>query len=208
MVAQRIDGAFAVPTAPGPAAHWPAFPPLGGVTAAPAGAVPVALADAVTATAAFVTSTATPPSPDVVLSLTGLSAGAAVRAYSRRFSAEAVESRGDGGGATADSAGNATVLLRDPLGLVVYGRPQPPLPASPVLHVDLVVVKRTGESRILGDVSCPISATAVASPATGIEPVRHRGAPRRLPRGDPGLRRAADRAQPDRRAARRRRCRC
>lgn len=170
VVAQRIDGAFAVPTAAGSAAHWPAFPALGGVTAAPAGAVPVALADAVNATAAFVTSTATPPSPDVVLSLGGLPPGAAVRAYSRRFSAEAVESRGDGGGATVDNAGNATVLLRDPLGLVVYGRPQPPLPASPVLHVDLVVVKRTSESRILGDVSCPISATAVAPPATGTNP--------------------------------------
>ena len=169
-VAQRIDGAFAVPTAAGAAAHWPAFPPLGGVTAAPAGPVPVALVDAVAATAAFVTSTSTPPSPDVVLSLTGLPAGAAVRAYSRRFSAEAVETRGDGGGAVVDGAGGATILLRDPLGLVVYGRPQPPLPASPVLHVDLVVVKRTGESRILGDVSCPISTTTVAAPPTGTNP--------------------------------------
>ncbi len=169
-VAQRIDGAFAAPVTSGAAAHWPAFPPLGGATAAPAGSVPVALADSVVASAAFVTSTSTPPSPDVVLSLTGLPAGAAVRAYSRRFSAEAVETRGDGGGAVADGVGGATILLRDPLGLVVYGRPQPPLPASPVLHVDLVVVKRSGESRILGDVSCPISATTVAAPPTGTNP--------------------------------------
>lgn len=165
-VAQRIDGAFTAPPSSGTAAHWPGFPATGGVTPAPAGAVPVSLATAVGATASFVTSTSTPPSPDVVLALTGLPAGATVRAFSRRFSAEAVESRGDGGGATADGAGNATVLLRDPLGLVVYGRSQPPLPASPVLHVDLVVVKRTGESRILGDVSCPILGTAVA-PASG-----------------------------------------
>lgn len=170
VVGQRIDGGFTVPPAAGAAAHWPAFPPLGGVTAAASGAVPVALADSVAATAAFVTSTSTAPSPDVVLSLTGLPAGAAVRAYSRRFSAEAVESRGDGGGGVVDGAGSATILLRDPLGLVVYGRPQPPIPASPVLHVDLVVVKRTGESRILGDVACPISATTVAAPPSGTNP--------------------------------------
>jgi hypothetical protein len=169
-VAQRIDGGFAVPTAAGAGAHWPAFPPLGAVTAAAPGPLPVGLAGSAGATAAFVTSTSTPPSPDVVLSLTGLPAGAAVRAYSRRFSAEAVESRGDGGGAVVDGSGNATILLSDPLGLVVYGRPQPPLPASPVLHVDLVVVKRSGESRILGDVSCPISSTTVAAPPTGSNP--------------------------------------
>lgn len=168
-VAQQIDGAFEVPPSAGSAAHWPGFPALGGVTSAPAGAVPAALATTVDATAAFVNSSTTPPSPDVVLALTGLPGGASIRAFSRRFSAEAVESRGDGGGATVDSAGNATVLLRDPLGLVVYGQPQKPLPAGPVLHVDLVVVKRTGESRILGDISCPVSGTA-AAPVTGTNP--------------------------------------
>lgn len=168
-VAQRIDGSFATPASAGTAAHWPAFPGLGGVTAAPAGAVPVALGASVAATAAFVTSTSTPPSPDVVLTVTGLPAGASVRAFSRHFSAEAVESRGDGGGSVADGAGQAVILLRDPLGLVVYGHTQPPLPASPVLHVDLVVVKRTAESRILGDVSCPITGTAVA-PLPGTNP--------------------------------------
>ena len=170
VVGQRIDGGFSVPPSAGAAAHWPAFPPLGGVTAAPAGAVPVALTDSVVATAAYVSGTSSPPSPDVVLALTGLPAGAAVRAYSRRFSAEAVESRGDGGGAVVDGAGSATILLRDPLGLVVYGRAQPPLPAGPVLHVDLVVVKRTGESRVLGDVTCPISTITVAAPPSGTNP--------------------------------------
>lgn len=169
VVAQRIDGGFSAPTATGTGAHWPTFPAPGGVTPAPAGAVPTSLGQSVAATAAFVTSTTTPPSPDVVLTLAGLPAGAAVRAYSRRFSAEAVETRGDGGGATVDGSGNATVLLRDPLGLVVYGRPQGPLPASPVLHVDVVVVKRTGESRILGDVSCPITGNS-AAPPTGTNP--------------------------------------
>jgi hypothetical protein len=168
-VGQRIDGSFATPAAAGTAAHWPAFPALGGVTAATAGAIPVGLKDSVVATAAFVTSTATPPSPDVVLTLTGLPAGASVRAFSRRFSAEAVESRGDGGGSVVDNAGSTTILLSDPLGIVVYGVPQPPLPASPVLHVDVVVVKRTGESRILGDVSCPIIGNA-AAPVLGTNP--------------------------------------
>ena len=35
-VAQRIDGSFPAPAAVGTAAHWPTFPALGGVTAAPA----------------------------------------------------------------------------------------------------------------------------------------------------------------------------
>jgi hypothetical protein len=128
--------------------------------------VPIALAGSITASAAFVSSTATPPPPDVVLTLGGLPAGATVRAFSRLFSADAVEARGDGGGAVADGAGNATLLLLDPLGLVRYGQAPPAtLPASPVLHVDLVVVKRTGESRIFGDVTAPITSTASA-PAT------------------------------------------
>jgi hypothetical protein len=165
-VAQRIDGSFPAPPSAGTGAHWPAFPPLGSVTPAAAGPVPIALAGSITASAAFVSSTAPPPPPDVVLMLGGLPAGAAVRAFSRLFSADAVEERGDGGGAVTDSAGNATLLLLDPLGLIRYGQAPPAtLPASPVLHVDLVVVKRTGESRIFGDVTAPITGTA-AAPAT------------------------------------------
>ena len=160
-VAQRIDGSFPAPAAVGTAAHWPTFPALGGVTAAPAGSIPASAASSITAAAAFVTSTGATPSPDVVLSLGGLPAGATVRAFSRLFSDDAVEARGDGGGAVADGSGAATVLLADPLGLVKYGQAPPTtLPADPVLHVDLVVVKRTGESRIFGDVSAPITGTA------------------------------------------------
>ncbi|MBO3752418.1 hypothetical protein J5X84_40715 [Streptosporangiaceae bacterium NEAU-GS5] len=162
-VAPLIDGAFAAPPAPSVAAHWPAFPsPVG--AAAAAGPIPAALA--LTATAA-IANDGNPATTDidVVLTLRGLPAGAAVRAYHRVFSAAAVESRGDGAGGVADATGTVTLLLRDPLGLRRPGQATPdPLPASPLLHVDVVVVKRTGETRAFGDVSAPISGTAALPP--------------------------------------------
>ena len=172
-VAPQIDGAFGAPVAgPGDAAHWPGFPAAGAATA-PDGPVPIALRSGLAPTAAFVTGgTAAAPSIDVVLALHGLPPGAAVRAYHRVFSADAVESRGDGAGGVADSAGTVTLLLHDPLGLRRPGQPPPAsVPADPVLHVDVVVVKRKrkGEARIFGDVSAPITGSA-APPPPGSNP--------------------------------------
>ncbi|WP_406356310.1 hypothetical protein [Streptomyces sp. NBC_00658] len=163
-VAPLIDGTFAAPPAPGAPARWPAFPPLAGA-AAPAGAIPVV--PTVSATAAILDDGAPATTDvDVVLTLGGLPAGAAVRAYHRVFSASAVESRGDGAGGIADTSGTAVLRLRDPLGLRRPGQATPdPMPGTPVLHVDVVVVKRTGEARIFGDVSVAISGTAAAPPA-------------------------------------------
>ena len=168
-VAQQIDGAFAAPATAGAAAHWPQFPPLGTVTAAPAGAVPIAMRDALSPAAAYF-SDGDPATTDldVLLTLNSLPAGATVRAYHRVFSAEAVESRGDGAGGVADAAGTVRLLLRDPLGLHHRGLPPPSsVPADALLHVDVVVVKRSGEARIFGDVTVPIAAAATAAlPAT------------------------------------------
>lgn len=167
-VAPVIDGAFATPPDAGAPAHWPAFPAPVGATA-PAGAVPVTLPLVATA-AVLDDGIATTTDIDVVLTVGGLPAGAAVRAYHRVFSADAVETRGDGAGGVADAAGSVTLRLRDPLGLRRPGQTAPdPVPAAPILHVDLVVVKRTGEARIFGDVTVPIAGTAPA-PAAATNP--------------------------------------
>lgn len=159
-VAPAIDGAFTAPSAAGTAAHWPQFPARGTVVDAAPGAVPVALSTALAPAAAGVTG-----SSDVVLTLNGLPAGASVRAYHRKFSADAVESRGDGAGGIADASGLVRLLLRDPLGIRRPGQPLPgSVPAGSILHVDVVVVKRTGEARIFGDVSAPITGTSTFVP--------------------------------------------
>jgi hypothetical protein len=160
-VAPTIDGAFTTAATTGTGAHWPQFPPRGSVADAPAGAVPIALRAALAPSAAAVAGT-----PDVVLTLNALPAGASVRAYNRLFSADAVESRGDGAGGIADASGVVRVLLRDPLGLRRPGQPPPnAIPADSILHIDVVVVKRSGESRMFGDVSTPITGTPPSLPA-------------------------------------------
>lgn len=162
VVSPLIDGTFAVPSAAGVTAHWPAFPPFDPLAAASGGAVPIALRSGLAPTAAFLTASTT----DVVLTLNGLPTAAAVRAYHRVFSADAVESRGDGAGGIADGTGTVRLLLRDPLGLRRPGQPPPPaVLTGALLHTDVVVVKRTGEARIFGDVTVAINGTAPAPPA-------------------------------------------
>lgn len=159
-VAPAIDGAFNTAATTGAGAHWPQFPPRGAVTDAPSGPIPIGLRAALAAAAASIAG-----SPDVVLTLNGLPAGAAVRAYNRLFSVDAVESRGDGAGGIADSSGVVRMLLRDPLGLRQPGQPPPTaIPVNSLLHVDLVVVKRSGESRMFGDVRTPITGTPPSLP--------------------------------------------
>lgn len=177
-VAPVIDGAFAAPAAPGAGAHWPAFPaPTGAV--APAGALPITLRDGFNATAGF-RDDGNPATAnvDVVVTLSGLPPGAHVRVYQRLFLPDAREGRGDGAGGIAAGAvplgGTLTLLLRDPLRLRRPGLAESAvaIPAQARLALDVVVVKRTGETRIYGNVISPIAAPAViaAPPAAGPNP--------------------------------------
>ena len=183
VVAQKIDGNFEVPTATGSNAHWPNFPPLpAGVTAAPAGALPVALRDSFSQTAAFFDDgDANTANVDVVLTLNGLPVGATVRIFPRKFVEDAREARGDGVGATVPASGTITVLLKDPFTLRQPGIPDSGtiVPAEATLSVDVVVVKRTGESRIYGNVSAPIAGAPTTSAPPGFGTNRFATATRR-----------------------------
>jgi hypothetical protein len=172
-VAQTIDGNFDVPTATGSNAHWPNFPPLpAGVTAAPAGALAANLRDSFAATAAFFDDdNPATANVDVVLTLNALPVGAAVRIFPRKFVEDAREARGDGAGTTVPASGTISVLLKDPFTLRRPGIPDSGtiIPEEPTLSVDVVVVKRTGESRIYGNVSTRVASapTTSAPPAPG-----------------------------------------
>jgi hypothetical protein len=166
VAAQDVVAGWAVPPSPGSVAEWPEFPALGGVTQAAAGAVPATLRGSLAPTAAWVAG-ASPPSVDVVLDLAGLPTGAAVRVYGRRFdplTADVV--RSDGAGGVADGTGALRLLLRDPLGLTSPTQPTPPRPPVASLHLDLVVVKRTRESRSFGDLAVAITGEAASPPVT------------------------------------------
>ncbi len=180
VVAQAIDGAFPVPSAPGDAARWPAFPATAG-TAAPAGPVPVALRDGLAMTAGFLADgDPATADVDVVVTLAGLPEEAHVRLYPRVFGPDAREARGDGAGGIA-RGGTLALLLRDPFRLRLPGLAESAvtIPSPARLAVDIVVVKRTGESRIFGNVAADVAAPAAiaAPPAPGPNPFG--GAPRR-----------------------------
>jgi hypothetical protein len=161
VVAQAIDGAFGVPTVRGTSAHWPGFPATAGTPAA-AGPVPVNLRSGFAMTAGFL-SDGNPATADVdvVVTLSGLPEEAHVRLYPRIFLPDAREARGDGAAGIA-RGGTLTLLLRDPFQLRVPGQPDSTvvLPSQARLAVDLIIVKRTGEARIFGNV-----ASAVAAPS-------------------------------------------
>jgi hypothetical protein len=132
----------------------------------------VALRDTFNATAAFFDDgDAATANVDVVLTLNGLPVGAAVRIFPRKFTEDAREARGDGVGTTVPASGTITVLLKDPFTLRRPGIPDSGIvvPAEATLSVDVVVVKRTGESRIYGNVSARIAGppTTTAPPGFG-----------------------------------------
>lgn len=168
-VAQAIDGNFPASVQPGANAHWSAFPPLpAGTTAAPAGNLPINLRDSFNPSAQFFDDgNPATPNLDVVLRLNGLPAGAAVRVYSRKFIEDAREARGDGAGGIVDNSGTLQILLRDPFGLV---RPVPPPPtlSEAILRCDVMVVKRTGESRLYGNVETLVTGTTTVNPTPSI----------------------------------------
>ena len=164
-VAQAIDGNFPAPTQSGINAHWAAFPPLpAGTTAAPAGNLPIDLRDSFSPSAQFFDDgNSATPNLDVVLRLSGLPAGAAVRVYSRKFIEDAREARGDGAGSTIDNSGILQILLQDPFGLIHPGIPAPTLTEA-TLRCDVMVVKRTGEARLYGNVETLVTGTTTIDP--------------------------------------------
>lgn len=168
-VAQTIDGAFTAPAAAGAAAHWPAFPTMA-AAAAPAGSLSPALKTNLSPAAQW-HDDGNPATADidVVLSLNGLPEEAAVRVYNRKFVADAKEERGDGAGGVVSAAGTLSVLLKDPFGLRRPGLAESAItiPANATLHVDVAVVKRTGESRIFGNVTAPVDPPTTAIPPAG-----------------------------------------
>lgn len=172
-VAQAIAGTFNVPTATGSGAHWPDFPPPAGVTPAAPGPLPVNLRNGFNPSAQyFDDGDPATANVDVVLTLNGLPAGAAVRAYNRMFVEDAREARGDGAGGVVDASGTLRLLLRDPLGLRRPGLPESAIsiPSEATLHCDVMVVKRSGEARLYGNVEAPIIGTTTAAPPAGANP--------------------------------------
>lgn len=164
-VAQQIDGSFRAPSATGTAAHWSQFPPLdSGVTAAPAGPLAVNLRDTLTIAATYVNDAGS--TIDVLVTIGNLPGGASVKLYPRKFITDAREARGAGVGDVVGAAGSVTLLLRDPFSFRTVANLGSPLTGTPapILRFDLIVVKRTGESRMYGNLSTEVGA-AVALPS-------------------------------------------
>jgi hypothetical protein len=161
VVAPAILGDFEVPAATGPSAVWPQFPPIPAtVTPAPIGPLPIALRDSFLPTASlFDDGDALTANLDVILTLNGLPAAAAVRVYHRSFVEDAREERGDGRGGVVPSGGTLSLRLSDPLGLRTPGVDESAIlvPFTPFLVVDIVIVKRTGEARVYGNIRVPIA---------------------------------------------------
>lgn len=171
VVAQAIASDFELPSTPGAAARFPAFPPLGAVVSAVDGPLPVNLRDSFNPTAQFVDDgDPATANIDVALTLNGLPLGAAVRVYNRKFVFDAREERGDGAGGIVTSpaaipgTGTLTLLLRDPFSLRRPGIPEnaTSVPVDPILRTDVVIVKQGGESRIYGNVEAKVAAAAAA----------------------------------------------
>jgi hypothetical protein len=103
---------------------------------------------------------------DVILTLNNLPVEAAVRVYPRKFIPEDYDGRGDGAGSIVPASGTLEVRLPDPLNLRRPGLDQGDISIPPVatLFCDVVVVKRTGEKRIYGNLSMPIAPPAPGDP--------------------------------------------
>jgi hypothetical protein len=173
-VAQAIDGNFEVPTSTGVNAHWPNYPALGtGVTPDSDGALPINLRNSFNPSAHyFDDGNAATANVDVVLTLNNLPVDAAVRVYERKFDEDAREERGDGAGGVVPASRTLVLLLKDPFKLRRPGVPgSVSIPAQPVLRCDVLIVKRTGESRLYGNVEITVApATTSGAPTPGTNP--------------------------------------
>jgi hypothetical protein len=161
-VSPTIDPTLLTAAAPGPNAHWPAFPlpnTNAGFPAPPARLTPANV------TAAFTSGN------DVVVTIAGGAApdGATVRIFPQQFveiasinGSEPSFLRGDGGSAIVSGATPTQVLLKNPFAL---GAAQPK-PSPAVLTMDIVVAPRNGRRRLTGAVAVTVAAGPVTPPAT------------------------------------------
>jgi hypothetical protein len=162
-VSPRINTQMAVPSNPGPAAHWPAFPaPNSG-----AGFPNPVVSPGTGITAAWASGGT---GNDVVVTLVPGAApdSAHVRIYPQVFvTIAAITSdapsfvRGDGGAALAANGSATQVMLSNPFQLV-GGQPRPS-PAN--LTLDIVVAPRNGNRKLWAAVSTPVAAGPTAPPA-------------------------------------------
>lgn len=156
-VSPVLDGTMSVPNLPGPAAHWPVFPPTntGAGFLATQGSPTAGLTAAFTSGNDVVVTVAADTVPD----------GAHIRIYPQQFviipaiTAEPSFLRADGGAAIA-SAGNETkVLLANPFNLV-GGQDKPNH-----LVMDIVVAPRLGTRKLFAAVTVMVAAGPAAPPA-------------------------------------------
>lgn len=171
LVGETIASDFSLPT-DATSVHWNDFPSFSGT--AEADDFPSNLKEQLIqhSTAQFIDSGGTFHT-DVLLTLTGVPAGSAVRTYNRKLGTDFVEERGDGaGGVVANTSspsdgrtfdGTIQLVLKDPLGL---RRPDGTITAAvnPKLNVDLVIVRQDNRKRIFGNIQLDVDVTPVAAP--------------------------------------------
>jgi len=157
-VSPTFEPAVGVAAAPGPGAHWPAFPPPNGGAGFVSG---TADPSGVTATWAG--------SNDVLLVLPADFApdGASVRIFPQRFQLIGTIGedqsflRGDGGAAMASAGNPVQVLVRNPFGLAAGDS----LPNPGILVYDLVIMPRNGRRRLWAAQRATIAAGPATAPA-------------------------------------------
>lgn len=110
---------------------------------------------------------------DVLLRLSGIPFGAAIRVFNRVFLPDAVVKRGDGAGGvcSAEEAaqsgrtlnGTLSLVLKDPLGLR-RSDGTVTVPTQPKLTFDLMIVLHNGDKRLFGALELPVTNTPGPTP--------------------------------------------
>ena len=179
LVGENIESAFNLP-AGATNVRFPDFPAAlsGGLPVVPENAaLPADLKAQINAnsTAAFILDG--DHNIDVLLTLSGVPLGAAIRAFNRKLGTDFIEERGDGAGGLVTTTlppqadrsfnGQLVLILKDPLGLKRADGTFT-VPVNPLLNVDLVIVQNDRKKRIMGNIELPVTAP-VAPPAVTID---------------------------------------
>lgn len=147
--------------------YWPAFPAIP-ETLTPDTAFPPGFKDQLqqNSTACFISDSSGATDTEVLLTLTGLPLGAAVRVFNRVFGDDAVLKRGDGGGGicitdvppqTGRSLnGQLQLRMKDPLGLKRPDGSTITVPNNPKLIIDIMIVLQNKTKRLFGAVTLTV----------------------------------------------------